>query len=144
MKKQLLSLSLAFLLALSEFVFPLPVAAAPVTFRVITEEDAASLPKESISQPEVSTSQPEEAASQPEEAASQPEEAASQPEEAASQPEEPAAQEAAASGRAGEGAGLSSQEQGRYLRFTVASLLVSLLLAVVLGGFLRIIQKIRT
>ena len=123
MKKQLLSLSLAFLLALSEFVFPLPVAAAPVTFRVITEEDAASLPKESISQPEVSTSQPEEAASQP---------------------EEPAAQEAAASGRAGEGAGLSSQEQGRYLRFTVASLLVSLLLAVVLGGFLRIIQKIRT
>ena len=116
MKKQLLSLSLAFLLALSEFVFPLPVAAAPVTFRVITEEDAASLPEKSISQPE----------------------------EAASQPEEPAAQEAAASGRAGEGAGLSSQEQGRYLRFTVASLLVSLLLAVVLGGFLRIIQKIRT
>ena len=130
MKKQLLSLSLAFLLALSEFVFPLPVAAAPVTFRVITEEDAASLPEESISQPEVS--------------ASQPEEAASQPEEAASQPEEPAAQEAATSGRAGEGVGLSPQEQGRYLRFTAASLLVSLLLAVVLGGFLRIIQKIRT
>ena len=130
MKKQLLSLSLAFLLALSEFVFPLPVAAAPVTFRVITEEDAASLPEESISQPEVS--------------ASQPEEAASQPEEAASQPEEPAAQEAAASGRAGEGVGLSPQEQGRYLRFTAASLLVSLLLVVVLGGFLRIIQKIRT
>lgn len=123
MKKQLLSLSLAFLLALSEFVFPLPVAAAPVTFRVITEEDAASLPEESISQLE---------------------ESASQPEEAASQPEEPAAQEAATSGRAGEGAGLSPQEQGRYLRFTVASLLVSLLLAVVLGGFLRIIQKIRT
>ena len=123
MKKQLLSLSLAFLLALSEFVFPLPVAAAPVTFRVITEEDAASLPEESISQPEVS---------------------ASQPEEAASQPEEPAAQEAAASGRAGEGVGLSPQEQGRYLRFTAASLLVSLLLVVVLGGFLRIIQKIRT
>ena len=137
MKKQLLSLSLAFLLALSEFVFLLPVAAAPVTFRVITEEDAASLPEESISQPEVS-------ASQPEEAASQPEEAASQPEEAASQPEEPAAQEAATSGRAGEGVGLSPQEQGRYLRFTVASLLVSLLLAVVQGGFLRIIQKIRT
>ena len=130
MKKQLLSLSLAFLLALSEFVFPLPVAAAPVTFRVITEEDAASLPEESISQPEVS--------------ASQPEEAASPPEEAASQPEEPAAQEAAASGRAGEGVGLSPQEQGRYLRFTAASLLVSLLLVVVLGGFLRIIQKIRT
>ena len=130
MKKQLLSLSLAFLLALSGSVFLLPVAAAPVTFRVITEEDAASLPEESISQPE--------------ESASQPEEAASQPEEAASQPEEPAAQEAAASGRAGEGAGLSPQEQGRYLRFTVASLLVSLLLAVVLGGFLRIIQKIRT
>ena len=123
MKKQLLSLSLAFLLALSGPVFPLPVAAAPVTFRVITEEDAASLPEKSISQPEVS---------------------ASQPEEAASQPEEPAAQEAAASGRAGEGAGLSPQEQGRYLRFTAASLLVSLLLAVVLGGFLRIVQKIRT
>ena len=130
MKKQLLSLSLPFLLALTGFVFPLPVAAAPVTFRVITEEDAASLPEESISQPEVS--------------ASQPEEAASQPEEAASQPEEPAAQEAATSGRAGEGVGLSPQEQGRYLRFTAASLLVSLLLAVVLGGFLRIIQKIRT
>ena len=123
MKKQLLSLSLAFLLALSGSVFPLPVAAAPVTFRVITEEDAASLPEESISQPE---------------------ESASHPKEAASQPEEPAAQEAAASGRAGEGAGLSSQEQGRYLRFTAASLLVSLLLVVVLGGFLRIIQKIRT